>query len=168
MAAKVQVVGAARKIEQINRFDKELWKEIQRGVRDALGSLVSDAKSSYPDTGLTNWGQWTAGSRDLSYQAGAVRAGVRPAFRSKNVSGVRLISGNVSNRNPAGAIFGLAGSRDRTGHPFNTNINNSHGSGGRGSGVWPRVLTPAWTRNVEQARRDIAKVVEAAIDQVNR
>ena len=167
----VRVEGTARKIEQIFRFDKELWKEIQQGVKAASDDIRTQAKSNYPDRGLGNWGPWfTPGGRDLSYNAGAVRAGVRSSFRSRRREGFRTISALVYNKNPAGAIFGLAGSRNTSGELFNTNINRVHGGSTsvRVNGTWPRALTPAWSDGVDKARAEIARVVESAIDKVNR
>lgn len=168
----VRVEGDARKIEQIFRFDKELWKEIQRGVKDATSDIRSDAKSNYPDNGLSGWGMWTAFSsgRDLSYDQTKVRAGVKTQFRSRQRRGFRTISGLVYNKNPAGAIYGLAGSQDRSGEFFNRNINRKRGGsvGERRTGQWPRALTPAWTKGVDEARKEIARVVEKAIAKVNR
>jgi hypothetical protein len=167
----VRVDGAAQKIEQIFRFDKELWKEIQKGVKDATSGIRSDAKAAYPDNGLGNWGPWiTPNGRDLSYDVSAVKGGVRSSFRSRRTGGFRNISGLVYNKNAAGAIYGLAGSRNRSGEFFNTNINRKRGgsAGSRGNGTWPRALGPAWTSNVDAARREVARVVERAIDKVNR
>ena len=167
----VQLQGDARKIEQIFRFDKELWKEIQRGTKDAASDIRAAAKGNYPSQGLSNWGAWmTPGGRDLSFDSSAVRSGVKVGFRSRRRRGFRTISAQVYNKNPAGAIYGLAGSRNRSGEPFNTNINRKHGGSTttRGTGTWPRALTPAWSDNVEAARREIARVVEAAIAKVNR
>jgi len=168
----VRVEGAAQKIEQIFRFDKELWKEIQDGVKGAASSTRAEAKTYYPDNGLSNWGPWlAAGSgRDLSYDAAAVRSGVRVGFRSRRRQGFRQISAQVYNKNPAGAIYGLAGSRNRSGEFFNTNLNRKRGGSttSRGNSMWPRALTPAWTNNVDQARREIGRGVERAIAKVNR
>ena len=167
----VRVEGAAQKIEQIFRFDKELWTEIQRGVKDATSGIRSDAKAAYPESGLSNWGPWlTTNNRDLSYDSSSVRAGVKSSFRSRRQSGFRTISGLVYNKNAAGAIYGLAGSRNKSGESFNTNLNLKRGgsTSARGNGTWPRALGPAWSSNVDDARREIARVVEQAIAKVNR
>lgn len=167
----VRVEGAAQKIEQIFRFDKELWKEIQQGVKEATSGIRSDARGAYPENGLSNWGPWlTNNNRDLGYDSAAVRSGVKSSFRSRRQGGFRNISGLVYNKNAAGAIYGLAGSRNKSGESFNTNINRKRGGSTsvRGNGTWPRALGPAWNDNVNEARRQIARVVEQAIAKVNR
>lgn len=170
---KVKVEGAARKIEQIFRFDKELWKEIQAGTKKAVDGVVQDGRANYPsDNALSNWGKWIAKSsgRDLGFNAPSAASGIRSKFRSTNRRGVRLISAKVVNNNPAGAIFLLAGSRNESGAFFNNNINKKRGGkiGRPKDGTWPRALGPAWTKNVEEAREEIGRVVQAAIAKVNR
>ena len=170
---QVEVTGAARKIEQIFRFDKDLWKEIQAGVKSATEGIVQEGRANYPsDNALRNWGNWIAANsgRDLGFDPARAKAGVRSRFRSRRRSGFRVVVGQVYNKDPAGAIYLLAGSRDRTGASFNQNINRRRGgsTGARGDGTWPRALGPAWTNNVEQARDEIGRVVEEAIRKVNR
>lgn len=162
----VRVEGDARKIEQIFRFDKELWKEIQKGVKAATDDIRNDARRNYPDQALSGWGPWIAAGRgrDLSYSGSQARSGVRSAFRSRRQRNFRSISGLVNNKNPAGAIYGLAGSKNRSGEFFGVNINRKHPA----HDGWPRALTPAWRDNVDEARKEIARVVEKAIAKVNR
>lgn len=169
---KVRVEGAAQKIEQIYRFDKDIWKEVQQGVRAAMKGVVTDTRANYPNTALSNWGPWIAyrSGRDLSFDGSAARSGVRAGFRSKQRRGVRVISGMAWNKTPAGAIYELAGSQDRSGEFFNRNINKKRGGvvGSRNNGMWPRALGPAWTKNVDAVRQEIGRVVERAVDKVNR
>jgi hypothetical protein len=170
---EVRVEGAARKIEQIFRFDKDIWNEIQKGVRSATEGIVQEGRGNYPsDNALRNWGTWITakGGRDLSFEPSRARSGVRSRFRSRGRQGFREIRGQVYNKDAAGAIYLLAGSRDKSGEFFNRNINNRRGGsvGSRGDGTWPRALGPAWTNNVEEARDEIGRVVEAAIRKVNR
>ena len=108
--------------------------------------------------------------RDLSFDGSAARSGVRAGFRSKQRRGVRVISGMAWNKTPAGAIYELAGSQDRSGEFFNRNINKKRGGvvGSRNNGMWPRALGPAWTKNVDAVRQEIGRVVERAVDKVNR
>ncbi len=170
---KIQAVGAARKIEQIFRFDKDLWKEIQAGTKKAVEGIVQDGRSNYPsDNALTNWGKWIAKSsgRDLGFNASSARSGIKSKFRSTNRQGFRQVRGQVANSNPAGSIYLLAGSRNESGAFFNDVLNRKHGGkiGRPKDGTWPRALGPAWTKNVDEARDEIGRVVQAAIAKVNR
>lgn len=170
---KIQAVGAARKIEQIFRFDKDLWKEIQDGTKKAVEGIVQDGRSNYPsDNALSNWGKWIAKSsgRDLSFNPSSARSGIKSKFRSSNRQGFRQVRGQVVNSNPAGSIYLLAGSRNESGAFFNDVINRKHGGkiGRPKDGTWPRALGPAWTKNVDVAREAISKVVQDAVAKVNR
>jgi hypothetical protein len=64
---------------------------------------------------------------------------------------------------PAGAIYMLAGSQNRSGHRFNNVINRQHGKG-----PWPRAMTPAYYAKAPQASRDIGRLIEKAINQINQ
>jgi hypothetical protein len=169
---QIKVEGTARRIEEIFRFDKELWKEIQAGVKDANELAVSAAKRRVPDTALSNWDQWTAvgSDRDLSYEATKVRGSIRGAFRSRRRSGFRVISAVTQIMNPAGAIFTLAGSRNRSGEAFNINVNRKFGGsvGARNNQSWPRILGPAWYESRDQVQEDVGNAVEQLLRKVNR
>lgn len=172
----VNVTGAAAKIDQIKRFDKELWKGVQKDVREAAKLVVNEAKSNVPAYGLYNrergivsWGQWTSGNgRNLSFDSGTVSASIKPAFNSRVRSGIRIVKGRAQIWNPGGAIYTLAGSRNRSGHPFNTNINNQAGGYPGKAAFWPRILTPAWYEKGPEAAKLIGKTIEDAIDKANK
>lgn len=172
---QVKVEGAAAKIEAIFRFDKAIWKGIQKGVKDAAGAVAADARGRIPATALYSsrspgWGKWTAtgqrggkdrSGRDLSFNQNAIRSSIKPRFRSRYRSGFREVTGQAVMMNPAGAIFALAGSVTKTG--LSAEVNTQHGSS-----VWPRAMTPAYYAKGPQARKDIAALIERAIDEVNR
>jgi hypothetical protein len=169
---KVKVTGAAAKIDALFRFDKAIWKEIQTGVKDAAESVASDARTRVPAVGLTSsrsgwtgWGKWIAAesNRNLSYEQSIIRGSIKPRFQSRVRGGLRVVKGQAVVMNPAGAIFMLAGSQNRSGHAFNRVMNRQNPTG-----VWPRVLTPAYYAKGPQARRDIADAIERAIAQVNQ
>lgn len=177
---KVEVKGAARKIDQIFRFDKTVWREMQKGVRDAGKSVASDAAGRMPGTGLSNWGLWFSNGRNLSYEGGAARMSV--SVRSRETQGLRVIGAKVgfASGNAAGAIFGLAGSEPGTkstnpggaarSRNFKAALNRRQGGGFsvRRSQFWPRALTPAYYAKGPQARDHIGQAVERAVAAVNR
>lgn len=169
---KLEVVGDARKLDQIFMFDKTLFKEIQAEVREATKDTIADAKSAYPDDGLSNWGGWitSKGGRDLSYNGSSVRAGVRSSIRSRRYGRqFRNITALIFNKDRAGSVYGLAGTIDQF-EVFNRMMNRKRGGtfGSRGKGMWPRALGPSRNKNLEKARRDIARAVERGIAKANR
>lgn len=167
---KVEITGVATKIDAIFRFDQDLWKGIQKGVKDATESVAADARIRIPTRGLYSttgrgWGLWTESTkgRDLSFDQAKIRAGIKTSFKSRYKSGFREVSGRAVTNSAAGAIYALAGSVNSSGSSFNTFINLQ-----QGNNVWPRALTPAYYAKGPEAAREIARVIERAIDDVNR
>jgi hypothetical protein len=174
---KVKVEGAAAKIDVMFRFNKELWRDMQRDVKIATETVAADARGRVPGAGIASrrsgyrgWGPWTSRGRMLSFDQGEVRSGIKSKFQSRQTQGFRQVSGRVEITTPAGAIFTLAGSRNRSGHPFNTTVNSQHGGvvGARSNQMWPRVLTPARYAKGGEAAQKIAAAVQRGIDAINK
>lgn len=178
MVMQVKVEGAAAKIDAIMRFDKAAWSAIRKGVKEAADSVTKDAEARVPPMGLvprragSGWGNWifSRDGRDLGYSKSNFVFKTR--FRSRLNKGFREVEGRsqLDTSNPAVAIFALAGSKDKSGHPFNTNINKQTGTrtGARDVGMWPRLLTPAYYAKAPEASKTIGALIEKAIDQVNK
>jgi len=175
MVMQVKVEGAAAKIDAIMRFDKQAWKAIQKGVKDATAEITEDAKERVPQMGIISlrgngWGRWTSGPRDLSYRPADFKFKTR--FRSRLQGGFREVEGRaqLDTSSPAVAIFTLAGSQNRSGHPFNRVINRQTGTrqGARGVGMWPRLLTPAYHAKAPEAAKTIGVLIEKAVNDTNR
>jgi hypothetical protein len=180
---KVKVEGAARKIDMIFRFDKDLWKTMQKEVREAGRAVQSDAVSRIPAMGLSRWGLWWeyGRGRDLSFSSGGAKR-ISISVRSKETSGFRRIKAKVgfASGNAAGAIFGLAGSQPGTlsSHPagpirsknFKSAMNRAHGGimGAKKNQSWPRALTPAYYAKGPQAKVKIGAAIERMVAAVNR
>lgn len=175
---KVKVEGAARKIDLIFRFDKTLFKEMQKEVRAAGSEVQKDAISRMPSSALSSWGLWFHRGRDISFESSKAKR-ISVSVRSKERAGFRRVKAKVgfSPGNAAGAIFGLAGSvaGTRSDFPqrsanFKRALNNQHGGsiGTRNSQTWPRALTPAYYAKGPQAREKIGAAIERMIAQVNR
>lgn len=168
---KTEITGVATKIDAIFRFDQDLWKGIQRGVKDAAEAVAADARSRVPSYGIGGtsgtggWGGWIAkqNGRNLGFDQSKIRGSIKPRFKSRYKSGFREVKGQAVLMNPAGAIFALAGSKDRSGHHFNKVINTQHGSN-----IWPRALTPAYYAKGPEAAQEIGRVIEKAIADINR
>lgn len=172
---KVKVEGAAAKIDAIFRFDKELWRSMQREIKATTEVVATDARGRVPSQGLfssrgSGWGRWMSGSRDLSFQQTTVRGGIKSRTRSRSKAGFRQVSGRVDMTSAAGAIFTLAGSRNQSGHPFNASINRQQGgsTSARGNSTWPRLLTPARVAKGAEASRKIAQIVEQGVRNINQ
>jgi hypothetical protein len=178
MVMQVKVEGAAAKIDALMKFDKTAWRVVQKGVKDATAAVTKDAEDRVPPMGLVGlrrgagWGQWTFSrdGRDFTYRRGDFKFKTR--FRSRRVEGFREVQGRaqLDTLSPAVAIFTLAGSQNKSGHPFNANINKQTGTrqGARDVGMWPRLLTPAYYAKGPVAAKTIGKLIEDAVGNVNR
>jgi hypothetical protein len=181
---KVQVKGAASKIDQIFRFDKELWRDTTREIRQAGDAIAKDAATRMPGYPLRNWGSWFeyGSQRSLSYDSGAAKR-ITTSVRSRESLGLRVIKTKTgfSKGNAAGAIYGLAGSSSeptRSSHPagavrsrnFKKAMNRRQGGSldARNGQMWPRALTPAFYVHRDKVRKQIGAAVERAVAQVNR
>ena len=177
MVMQIKVEGAAAKIDAIMRFDKAAWRDIQKGVKEATDAITKDAQSRVPPMGLvprragTGWGKWTRrDGYDISYDRSAFVFKTR--FKSRVRQGFREVKGQalLDKSEASVAIFALAGSQDKSGHPFNRNINKQTGTrtGARNVGMWPRLLTPAYYAKGPEASKKIGALIEKAVNEVNR
>lgn len=178
MVMQLKVEGAAAKIDAIMKFDKTAWRSVQKGVKEATAQVTAEAERLVPPMGIVGmrrgagWGPWTYSrdGRDLSYRRGDFKFKTR--FRSRSIQGFREVQGRaqLQSSSPATAIFLLAGSKNASGHPFNDNINRETGTrqGARNVGMWPRLLTPAYHAKAPMAAKTIGKLIEDAVNNVNR
>jgi hypothetical protein len=160
----VEVKGVPELINQISKFDKDVYKILTKEVRQALTSVASDAKSRTPNgRAIKGWGPWIAAGtgRDLSFNGSDVKRGIAPQAVKRSSRGrVVRFSGRVITRTPAGAIFALAGSKGK--EQFERALNRR-----RTEGPWPRTLTPALYAKGPKAARGIEAAIKKAAANVN-
>lgn len=159
----LELDGIAPLINRLEKFDKDVSKELKKQMRQASQPLIREARASYPQVGLTNWGPWTQASRgrDLSYDVGTVRKNVKLKQTRRRVRGATVAFGySAISSNAGGAIIELAGkkSTDR----FSQALVNRHGPVGR----TPRFITQAYYAVGPKVRQDIESFVERAMRKV--
>jgi hypothetical protein len=161
----LEVKGVPELINQISKFDKEVYKILTKQVRLALSSVSKDAKARTPNgRAIKGWGPWIAArdGRDLSFNGSDVKRGIMPQAVKRSSRGrVVKFSGRVITKTPAGAIFALAGSKGG-GAQFEDKLNDKWGRN-----VWPRTLTPALYAKGPQAAREIEVAIKKAAADVN-
>ena len=169
---RVEIEGAAQLMNRLQKFDKEVYKILERELKAAATLVAKDARKRVPKSPLSNWGKWAettgssgqrgvvtmvTGSRDLSFDAAKVRRGIRAdvpkRYRKGAIVGFKV---GVVSMNPAGAIYELAGSVKKD--TFGTNLNNKNGDS-----VWPRTLTPALYEKGDEAARGIEDAIDRAV-----
>lgn len=179
----VKVEGAADLANRLRRFDKDAYKILRDELNNAADAIAAEAKRNVPEDGLSGWGAWFAGrskatsgtrgsltlvaaakaGRDLSFIPSRVKAGFKPRIASRtNRGNVNTFKVQVVQMDPAGAIFEMAGRRNKSRNSFNENLLSK-----RGDGPWPRILAPALYKKGGEAGNAIEAAFQAAMDRVN-
>jgi hypothetical protein len=162
---KVSTPDLAAFINRLEKFDGSVSKELKQKMRKASGLVAQNARERQ-QVPLSNWGRYgwveqdRANGRNLGYNQAAARRGLRVSTNRYRASGVTTAFGmSVVQRDPAGAIFELAGSANRSGHRFNSALNRV-----LGKGPYPRSLFPAYYAVMPTVQQQI----EAAIRDAER
>ena len=178
---QVRITGEQRAVAVLKAFDKDVFKGIDKGLKQA-GELVRDKVRSKTPSGspLSGWGRWSATSvnrkgvsstRDLSYNATKVRTGIKVTTKQgKKVAAGGEFQVAVATMSASGAIFALTGSNeDRRsenyrGKSFYDNINRRFGK------KYARGLNEAANNKplIARAKEKVAEVIREAERQANR
>ena len=178
---KVRVTGEQRAIAALKAFDKDVFKAVDKGLKQA-GEVVRDfVRVKTPTSApLSGWGRWqatkvsrkgVATTRDLSYNTTKVRTGIKvTTAQSKKVSTGGEFQVAVATTSAAGAIFALTGSNQKRrsenyrGKSFYDNMNNRFGE------KYARGLNEAANNKplIAKAKEKVADVIREAERQANR
>ena len=154
-------------INRLEKFDKDVSKELKQEMRKASGRIANEARGLLGSMGdpLSNWTGYSwnemdrPNGRNLQFNRAAARSGLRVNTNRYRASGVTTAFGQtVVQRNAAGAILELAGS-DTPNSTFNSNI-----IGYRNSpiGKIPRILGRAYYRVMPVVRVEIQAAIRRA------
>ena len=180
---KVKVTGEQRAVAVLKAFDRDNFKVIDKGLKEAGEVLRDEVRAKTPSSApLSNWGKWTAtrvsregvsSTRDLSYNATKVRTGIKVVTsqpKRETTGGQFRVA--VATMSPAGAMYALAGSvRKRygqypsyRGRSFVDNLNNKSGR------KYARGLNEAANNKpvVARAKEKVAEVIREAERKANR
>lgn len=166
----------AQFVNRLEKFDKDVSKELKAGMRKGVGYVVKEAQRRVPPTPLRNWAvswieQDRSDARYLMYDQGAARRQIKAAaFRARKRGSTVGFGYQAIQKDPAASIFELAGSRNPGGSPnafkptarggsrtFNRNILRKFNNG-----PYPRVLYPAYYAGIKDAREEIDKALQQA------
>lgn len=169
---RVEIDGAAQLVNRLKKFDKDIYKILERELKRAATLVAKDARGRITDRPISNWGKWAevtgssgkrgvvtmvTGSRDLSFDPARVRRGFRAQVPKRYRNGaITGFSVRVAQMDPAGAIYELAGSVKQD--TFGRNLNKA-----QGDSVWPRTLTPALYEKGDEAARGIEDAIDRAV-----
>jgi hypothetical protein len=180
---KVRVTGEQRAVAVLKAFDKDVFKGINKGLKQAGEVLRDEVRAKTPTSPpLSGMGQWNATSvsrkgvsstRDLSYNGTKVRTGIKVTTKQgKKVAAGGEFQVAVQTTSAPGAIYALTGSvRKRykrepsyRGRSFVDNINNRSGK------KYARGLNEAANNKpvVAKAKEQVAEVLREAERQASR
>lgn len=161
-------------INRLEKFDKEVSKELKKNMRAGAKHVVDAAKQELgrvPNPPLSNWAySWveqdrTENVRNLAYSAAKARSGLKVAtFRGRRRGATVAFGYQAVQKDPAASIFELAGSanatskRTRAGSwTFNQNMNSRYKN-------WriPRVLYSAYYIGMPKARDEMERALTQA------
>ena len=185
---QLDVEGAGPLINRLAKFDKDVYRILQRDIRKATSKIRNKAQSYEPVAAALfgtmdgekvsgGWGVWTSSrdGRDLGFDGtqDGLKSGMKVQVRQtrrRNIgasgSTVTGIVGKVvAPPSPAAAIFLLAGSRDGELRPgwggnFNAALNARYGT------TFPRGMTAAWREEGPEAGKEIDRAIERAKEAV--
>ena len=180
---KVRITGEQRAIAVLKAFDRDNFKVIDKGLKEAGEVLRDEVREKTPSGApLRNWGKWTATSvsrkgvartRDLSYNATKVRTGIKVVTsqpKRQTTGGKFRVA--VATMSPAGAMYALAGSKKKRygqessyrGRSFVDNLNNKSGK------KYARGLNEAANNKpvVAKAKEKVAAVIREAERKADR
>lgn len=159
----VDVENLAPFINRLEKFDKDVSKELKAGIKSGANVIVDSARRRIMGNPISNWGRWidagvmpkSTDGRDLSFNPTKVRSGIKAVPTRRRKAGVVVAYGiDVMSTNPAGSIYELVGSRGRTPR-FTDRF---------GGGPYPRTLYPAYYEGIGEAMR----IIESAVDDAAR
>jgi hypothetical protein len=164
---KVQADGLASFINRLEKFDKDVSKELKKEMRKAASDAVPAARAAYPPAPLLRkFGRWIEekSGRDLSYNLGAVKKGIYLKTDRYRRRGATVGFGyTIGQRNAVGKIVEWAGKK----HPtdlFNRDIIRKYGT----TEMMPRFAPIAYYEVAPEVRRKLDDIVGKAMRKVGR
>lgn len=162
---RLDVDGLAPLINRLEKFDKDVSKELKSEMRKGAQIVQKAAQSTVSGFPISGWGDWNAGGRDLGYDPAAVKRGFKVATNRYRRRGVTTAFGyDVVQSNAGGSVFEVIGDKSRVtderGAQFVDSVVASR------SGRTPRTLIPAYYAGITQARERIESALKSAMRKV--
>jgi hypothetical protein len=168
---RVEVQGISPFINRLEKFDKDVSKTLKAEMRRGSNEVAKEARSLIGALGgnpLSNWGSWSSAvrgrtdARDLSFSPAAAKRGIKvQSYRGRSRGVVTSFGYRVKQMNPGGAIFELAGSQNKSGDLFNSNLNAKHQNI-----RYPRILYRAYYAGMSRAETIIKAAIRKAEKEV--
>jgi hypothetical protein len=166
---RLTVEGIAPFINRLEKFDKDVSKELKKEMRSAADMVRREAISRVPSQPLSGWGVWRQDGRDLDYDAGRVRKSYKTVTnRYRNLGVTTAFGYSAVTENPAAAIFEQVGAPQPKGNTtwrssaqFRRYITNRYGARPNVKGG-KRILVPSYYSVMPKVEERITKAIREA------
>ncbi len=177
---QVRITGEQRAIAVLKAFDRDNYKLIDKGLKQAGEVLRDEVRSKTPRSApLSGWSGWSAtktsrkgvsSTKDLSFNAPKIRTGIKVTTKQpRKVATGGEFTVAVATMSAAGAIYAIAGTGTRPagnyrGRSFVDNLIKRSGE------KYARGLNEAANNKpvVARAKEKVAEVIREAERQANR
>jgi hypothetical protein len=174
----VVLIGMKDTLEGLSKFDQDAKKKFNSVVNAVLNEAKTEAMTYVPDLPMRNWQTKPSINPNKKVRGGKgwpawdpeqVKAGIRASKAKGKVRGDYTTSaGALINKDPAGAIFEIAGrksddSKSKSGQQFKQNL-KKFGSASRV--VWravdrnKQIFDARIAKATEEAKQDLQKALE--------
>jgi len=160
----VSVDGVAPFVNRLEKFDKDVSKELKSEMSKGAEVVRDAAASTVSGQPISGWGNWNHNGRDLGYKPDAVKRGLKVATNRHRQRGVTTAFGyDVVQSNPGGAVFEVIGDKSRVTSPQGAQFVDAVSAG---AGKKPRTLIPAYYKGISEAKDRIEAALKTAMRKV--
>jgi len=165
----IVLTGLKETLKALKEFDKDAVKEFTRTINSELGNAKKDAQGFVKaDPPLSGWATQPArnprtrgGAGWPAWDQSVIKGGIAVSKAERRVrSDYTTSAGGLLNKSAAGAIYELAGRRNRTGN-FISNLDNKDGDASRV--IWKSV-----DKNRDRIEKNILEALEKAKEILRR
>lgn len=170
MADQIEVkfinLRETRKI--LNQLAPDIKKQLDKANRQLVRPLIDASRQNFPDKPMSNWGAWTSNGRNLSYDIGTVRKGIKVKQRGRSKRSEYSSVMTLLNESAAGAIFESGGRQSDS--QFNDNLQRWYQvpKNGLMRGIWKAIFkdvgTKEITRQIEANYQEAVKEAQRRMD----
>ena len=115
---KFDVEGLAPFINRLEKFDKDVSKELKAEMKKGADVVAKAAGSTVSGVPISGWGTWNHQGRDLGYNPSKVKSGFKVATNRYRRRGVTAAFGyDVVQANAGGSVYEVIGDKSRVTGP---------------------------------------------------
>lgn len=168
MTIRFEVYGVREAVSQLRKYDRTMYEEIVKDLRNVATPLAAKVGAGFPDTPfrrVSNWHTTNERKGDAKlppYVGGKAKSGVKPAISTSKGFGGSVGLLRIQQRDGGGQIYDSAGSRnlDRAGARFVSNLDKPFSTKSKSGKYRSRVLFPLMKQNMPMIQTSITATIE--------